>query len=248
MSNAPDFQNTQKTFIDNIRKAEQSLESIPNMSNERMQVYKELVYHNIESTARKTFPVITNILSKAEWHDLVKTFIETQELKSPYFHDISKSFVDYLSDIEPQKLTYPFLAELAHYEWIELDVELDQSETLKNDTQHSLDDAIINVSPTTRILTYDFPVHKISKENIIIEKPEQPTFLVVYRTLDFEVKFLEINMLSACLLEQMQAKPDTLDNTLLALSQLLNIPLTEPLKLNSKAISSRFIAQNILYR
>ncbi len=249
MSQTHNFQKIQQTFLSNIRQPTTQLESIPNVTSERMQVYKELVYNNIESTVRKTFPVISKILTKTKWHHLVRKFISTQELQSPYFQDISKEFVRYLSTLNEDEFCYPFLAELAHYEWIELDVEL-QEDNLRDHTHlnHQLtENDRIYLAPTTRILTYDYPVHQLSAENMIFEKPDQPTFLVVYRTLDYQVKFMQINLLTACLLELISDQQNQLKDTISELSRTLKITDNERLHINAKNQCQAFLDRQIIF-
>jgi len=57
------------------------------------------------------------------------------------------------------------------------------------------------VSPLAWTLAYEFPVHRIAPEFQPAAPPASPTFVIVYRTLADEVKFMEINAVTARLME-----------------------------------------------
>jgi hypothetical protein len=56
-------------------------------------------------------------------------------------------------------------------------------------------------------LAYRFPVQRISPDYQPQEPPEQPTFLVVYRDPEDEVRFLEITPVTYQLLALIQEQP-----------------------------------------
>ncbi len=98
------------------------------------------------------------------------------------------------------------MLELAHYEWVELalsveEFELDLSQVDRNgDPLHG----VPVLSPLAWPLAYSFPVHRISPDFQPTEPPQEPTFLVVYRDMDEKVGFLKINAVTARLMELMQ--------------------------------------------
>jgi hypothetical protein len=98
---------------------------------------------------------------------------------------------------------FPFMQELAHYEWVELaltvtDTEIDFS---KIDVNADLLEGVPVLSPNAWPLSYNFAVHKIS-EDFLPDKPDQqPTHIVVYRNCEDEVHFLEINSVTALMLK-----------------------------------------------
>ena len=56
-------------------------------------------------------------------------------------------------------------------------------------------------SALTWVYAYSYPVHRISSEFVPTEPAEQPVFLAVYRGSSDEVGFLELNPVTAGLLE-----------------------------------------------
>ena len=62
---------------------------------------------------------------------------------------------------------------------------------------------------------YRFPVHRISETYKPVEAPEQPTFLVIFRSPDDDLGFLELNPVTARLLELIDANEEKTGRELL---------------------------------
>ena len=123
--------------------------------------------------------------------------------KTPYFLELPEEFLNFLrNEYEHQDDDFPFLVELAHYEYIELALSI----STETDDPHCVDadgDLRKNIpvkSVLTWIYAYQYPVHRISKEFQPTNAEDQPIFLAVYRDSDDEVGFLELNSVSAALL------------------------------------------------
>ena len=64
-------------------------------------------------------------------------------------------------------------------------------------------------------LAYQWPVHRISPDYLPLEAAEQATYIIVYRDRNDEVGFLELNPVSARLIESIQNNPDKTGRELL---------------------------------
>ncbi len=103
-----------------------------------------------------------------------------------------------LSPVDP-----PYMLELAHYEWVELALDV-AVENIPEDGLNRESDPLEGVpvlSPLAWSLQYRFPVHLIGPGHEPDEPPAEPTYLVVYRNRDDEVKFMESNAATARLME-----------------------------------------------
>lgn len=159
--------------------------------------------------------------------------------KSPYFYDLPKQFVEYINTIET--LPWSFLHELMHYEWVELDVELSvDSESNPSSNAHYI------TNNSTRVLVYRYPVHQISKDFTPKQPPLNPTFLVVYRNSRFKVLFMQVNLLSAHLLELLMTEPQSIDQVITTAACNLSLPVNEDLLQNGRALCQSYIDKNIL--
>lgn len=239
------FHAIQHAFIENLR-SNQANNPIDNVSQQRMQLYRQLVYNNIAGCLKPVFPTTKSLLNKTQWQTLVNGFIERQTMPSPYYCDISQLFVAFLTALPQDQLPYPFIAELAHYEWIELDLELQANLTQSNHPELIEANSQIHISPLTRLLTYQYPVHQISTDFLPAQPPDEPTFLVAYRNGDDQVTFQHLNALSMCLLEVIQQQPQTIDQLTATLSDLLQIDHSEAFYDNTYDICLNFLQKRIL--
>lgn len=202
-SNLPDFRAVQLDFAAHIRNPE--LNPRPaDVSEMRMQVYLDLFYNNIEGFLAGAFPVAKGLLDSARWHALARRFVHEHASDSPYFLDISQEFLVYLDTVKPAEAP-DFLLELCHYEWVELSLKVDEREL--PETGYDPDGDLLNcplvVNPLIWVLGYRYPVHRIRSGYQPEEPPQSSTALVVYRTFDDQVRFLESNGLTNQLLEML---------------------------------------------
>ncbi len=198
----PEFIQQQQAFTKMMRdSASTFLDS--KVEEKRIGVYRELFYNNIEDILASAFPVLNKIMPATTWQALVKDYFSRHKSKTPIFHEIPQEFLQYLQQEHDGICNFPFLQELAHYEWVELALDLDTTDlssiAVERDgnllTEHPI------VSPLAWLLQYHYPVHQISPD-FLPEKPsEVPTYLVVYRRYNDEVHFMEVNPVSAWLLE-----------------------------------------------
>lgn len=168
----------------------------------RLDIYRGLFFNNINSFLSNGFPVCRSLYSEADWDAMVRDFMIQHQCSSPYFLKIAEEFLDYLQvqrsglDIDP-----PFLVELAHYEWVELALDVAEEElSLKCDAPKDLLSNHLSLSPLAWSLAYHFPVHLISSDNQPSQAGSEPTYIVVYRNRADRVEFLEINAVTARLL------------------------------------------------
>ncbi len=168
----------------------------------RLQVYRDLVYRNIEGFISSGFPLLRSLYDDAAWEARVRDFILKHRCSTPLFLRISEEFLDYLTSLGEGELR-PFEAELAHYEWLELAVDVDPAEVpALVDDDVSPDRVSARLAGTARLASYAFPVHRIGP-SFQPEEGGEPSFLLVYRTRDAAVQFMELNQASARLLYEL---------------------------------------------
>lgn len=215
MAESADFQSIQRGFASHIRNPEEV--PLPDgVEDRRMDIYRGLFYRNIESFISGGFPILRSLFNDDDWHGLIRDFIASHYCQTPYFLKITEEFIGWLQQgrvSQPDDL--PFIVELAHYEWVELaldvaDVEPDWSQIDPNGDL--LENAPV-VSPTAWSLAYQWPVHLIGSGNIPTEAPAEPTYLVVYRNREDQVKFMQSNAATARLLALVQGDPASATET-----------------------------------
>ena len=186
----------------------------------RLKIYQDLIYNNIEGFISGGFPVLRSLYNEDDWHALVRRFIEGHRCNSPYFLEISQEFLRFLmEDFEHRDCDPPFLTELAHYEWVELGLDVSEEEIPEDSADADTMRARVHLSPLAWVLAYRYPVHQIGP-GFRPDTVGQPTYLVVYRDRSDKVQFMALNSAMARLLELLRdADGELLRPVLAALSQ-----------------------------
>jgi hypothetical protein len=180
---------------------------------ERMRVYQDLVFRNVQSLLASNFPVLEKITrGGGHWDALTQGFIRDHRAHTPHFPLLALEFLAYLEklDASPDKpeakiLTrYPFAQELAHYEWVELDVQIAPTAALPKFTEPVTLSSRLTLNPTAHVLAYQYPVHQIGPDFQPTEAPATPTFLAVYQNPRVQSEFILLTPMAALLLENVQ--------------------------------------------
>lgn len=197
------FIDIQQQFMGHIRDPKNN-PAPQGIEDRRLAVYRELFFNNILGFLNSGFPVLESLYSGQDWQVLARRFFSEHDCRSPFFVDISKEFVEFLAnDITEQEHLYPFVPELAHYEWLELALSTRKSAPLRIwDKGKSFDS--FQLSPLAELVSYQWPVHQISEHYIPDSPGEENFFFVVHRDNDNQVHFSQINQVTAWLLSQME--------------------------------------------
>ncbi len=202
-SQLPEFQKKQYAFAAHIRDPENN-PAPSGVEDRRMAIYRELFFNNLHNLLGSTFPVIKKLHKRAKFRSLIRAFMVQHQAQTPYFLEIPREFLAFLQD-EYTLLDddFPFLIELAHYEWVELalSVSEDSDDDAAVDADGDLLDGIPVKSNLSWSMVYRYPVHRISESFQPREAGAQPTFLVIYRKRDDDLGFMELNPVTARLLE-----------------------------------------------
>ena len=168
------------------------------LSQDKMSLYHSLIMCNMQEVIQPCFPVLKSLLCEATWQALALDFLQKTKLSTPLFHKLPYEFVIYLQNNPVDH--YPFAAELAHYEWIELELELAQSMDKEQQAINSAEPLNVawQLSSCARLLAYDYDVHNISCD--YLPNQQIPTYLAVYQANDV-VHFMSLNELSFQLLQ-----------------------------------------------
>ena len=177
---------------------------------QRMAMYRELFFNNIDSFLSTSFPVLRTLFDATQWQALAADFFARHRCQTPYFSEIAEEFLDYLQQGQ-NVADYPFLWELAHYEWVELALAIARETPVFADPASEWDwqQQAVVLSPLAWPLLYRFPVQQIAVNFIPDQPPPQPTCLVVYRDREHDVHFMAIASLTLRLLQLLDADPQT---------------------------------------
>ena len=200
------FQDKQYAFAAYIRDPENTV-APEGIEDRRMAIYRKLFFNNLYNLLGTFFPVLRKICTDSQWQHAIREFMKVHRAKTPYFLELPEEFLDFLQN-EYRALDddYPFLTELAHYEYAELAlrVSTDENDMTGVDPHGDMLAGIPVKSVLSWVFAYHYPVHRISKDYLPTEPSEQPAYLAIYRRSDDKVRFLELNPVSAALLDAVE--------------------------------------------
>jgi len=181
------------------------------IEDRRLGVYRELLHNNIHGLLAGNFPVIRKTLDDAAWRSLVRRFYAGHRCHTPLFTEIGREFQRWLElEAGHDASLPPWLPELAHYEWVELALQIsdavpavpvDPLDPAGRDVAAALLDGIPVASPQAWALAYRWPVHRIGPGHQPQAPPAEPTLLLVRRDQAGEVRLAQLSPLAFRLLE-----------------------------------------------
>ena len=177
----------------------------PGIEARRLKIYSDLVRNNLDGLLAGNFPVIRKTLGDEAWSALVGDFLARHRSRTPLFPELGRELVDFLSEsagVDPRR---PWLAELAHYEWAELGLQLSEALLPPHDPDGDLLDDVPVLSPLAWPLAYRWPVQRIGPGFQPIEPPAEPTLVLLRREADGRIHFSMLSPLLFRLLELARA-------------------------------------------
>ena len=228
MADSRSFKEKQYAFAAHIRDPEH-VAPPDGIESRRMAIYRGLFFNNLSSLLATFFPVMRKIHSDAQWRRFIRGFMQHHQAETPYFLQLPQEFLAYLqTEFDAADDDYPFLLELAHYEYAELELAVsdDENEIQGIDPNGDLLTGVPAMSSLARAFAYRYAVHRISPKFLPEEPEAQPVYLALYRGTDDSVGFLELNAITAALLDAIESNTDnkTGEELLRALATKINYP------------------------
>ncbi|MGD8482640.1 MAG: putative DNA-binding domain-containing protein, partial [Gammaproteobacteria bacterium] len=128
MPEKPAFQELQFAFAGHIRDPENNA-APEGIEDRRMAIYRQLFFNNVSQLLSRTFPILFRILGQDRWEALIRDYFSRHRSHTPLFLEMPREFLQYLEKERGQaEGDPPFLYELAHYEWVELALSIDERE------------------------------------------------------------------------------------------------------------------------
>ncbi len=204
MANLPRFTQAQYEFAAHIRDPESNPKPA-DVEARRMKIYSELFFNNVEDFISNTYPVLKSITSDNDWQKMIRDYFSNHLSHTPLFPEMPREFLKYLETERDDPNDPPFIKELAHYEWIELALMTSDLDSDINWDHIDVDGDLLDkkpiMSPLAWPLTYKYPVQQISTDFIPEAPSEQPIYLLIYRDKKDKVHFMELNPVTALLVQ-----------------------------------------------
>ena len=182
----------------------------PGIEERRLQVYRDLFINSVRGLLGSNFPVLRQILGDEAWPALVREFYREHRCATPLFPELPREFLQYLqARAEAGRGDPPWWLELAHYEWVELALDLseDSDADVPHDPAGDLLEGVPAASPLAWPLAYAWPVHQLAPGRVPEAPPAAPTLLLVRRDADYRVRFHALSPLTFRLLQRLAEQP-----------------------------------------
>lgn len=214
----------QRQFAARIRQPQRQ-PLLSGINEERMSVYEALFFNNIDGFISGAFPVLRQLLDAPRWQRLVRSFIAEHPASTPYFLHISQEFIAWLQHgYRAEAGDPPFLLELAHYEWVELALDVSEATIPAR-----------GWSPLAWPLAYQWPVQRIGVGFTPAAPPDEPTCLLVWRDAQDTVRFMQLTPFSYQLALRLQTE-GVAQATVLTLAQEYGMPVDTPFLRNAQRL------------
>ena len=201
-------------------------------------IYQDLVFNNVRGFIDRCFPVAKSLMTEVRWQRLCRNFFRDHASHTPYFSRIPEQFVQFITAHASVLRLPAWMPALLDYEWIELAVDTDPA------VLESHSDKRLRLNPTLRNLAYAWPVHRISPAF----RPRRPesAHLLVFRDADDAVRFMEINAVTARLLDIIALGPISPGDAVAALAHQLGHANPDALQGHGRALLAELIRQQAL--
>lgn len=171
----------------------------PGIEARRLKIYSDLVYNNLDGLLAGNFPVIRQTLGDAGWRALLQGFLARHHSHTPLFTELGRELIAHLEgEPDPER---PWLAELAHYEWAELGLQLLDTPLPPHDPNGDLLAGVPLLSPLAWPLAYRWPVDRIGPAFQPVQPLIERTLLLLRREDDGRIHFSALSPLLFRLLE-----------------------------------------------
>lgn len=172
---------------------------------ERLLVYRRLVRRTLRSAIELAMPRAVARLG-ASFDRYFDGFLELRGPRSHYLRDVTTEFLDFCEqDLRRDASVPPFLMDLARHEALSIEIGATVERRGATFGELDLERGLVFVE-AARVGRYEFAVHKLADDlDDRSEPPREPTSLLVYRSPDHDVRYLELSPLAADMLDELLA-------------------------------------------
>lgn len=182
---------------------------------DRMALYKWLVVDNLQTAVAPCFPVLCSILPENQWKKVFQDYLRIEESSCPSYLQLP-GYIAHFLQRHPLP-SFPFAGDLAHYEWMELDIHQQEETPPSSDLSKPASKTWV-LSPQSRLLAYQYPVDKISKD--FLPMRAEPHYYLLFSR-EKTVEFHRLNDSSYQLLHTLTKSGKTPDAIFRALASML---------------------------
>lgn len=159
---------SRKDFLKNDRLPD-SVTFACEIDKDGVRLYGSLIRHGRQDLMRSIYPHCARLLGK-NWEGIVDDYVKECPPDHFNLNRVARRFSEYLgSHMEQFKKRFPYLQELADYEWLELELlEIDVPISIEPAVQLSKPESFTDFAPVTNpvmaVREYEYPIYKIVEQ------------------------------------------------------------------------------------
>jgi hypothetical protein len=190
----PEFVRLQRAFARHLRDPAR-VPPPAGLEERRLAIYRYAVHANVERFLCDNYPRVCAALPAETWAALVEDYRVRHVARAHAFVDLPREFLEFLAHERAAAGDPPFLAELAHFDWLETLVGADERrlDLTGIDPDGDLLAGVPVANPIMQLVTYRFPVHRIAPDYLPPGPPPEPTRIAAFRAPDNLYGFLDLN-------------------------------------------------------
>jgi hypothetical protein len=175
---------------------------------DRVHHYRRMVYNIVDDSLRSAYPLTCNLLEEEEWDALIDEFFTKHPCQSPQVWYMPKELYYYILEVaHPLTEKYPFLGELLWFEWLEVEMYMQEDKNAAFTAEGGLEDGRLVLNPEHHVEHFYYPVH-LKNARQIKEEDFGSHYLVLHRVPDTgKVEFMQLSPAFVRMIELLNEEP-----------------------------------------
>lgn len=192
---------------------------VQGISRERLQLYEELLFASVEDTLGSLYPHTKRFLEK-DWYKLIENYRRVYPNRSYQLYKVAEDFPRFVSEQKAYTRQYPYLEDIAHYEWLEMEVLNAEDEPLPDSMEAGFPQTTEGLeywgpiaNPIKRLRTFQYEVPQLLEQlKDLEEKPlkkinfkKGAVAILIYRDMETcQARFFQMAPLTAQFIQQLK--------------------------------------------
>ncbi len=173
---------------------------------ERLLVYRRLVRENLREALRLAIPRTMARMGPL-FDEYFDRFLAERGPRTHYLRDVTAELLAFAEPLWRADSRVPrYLSDLARHEAVQIEIGAMQSKRRGEPGAELTLERPVRFVEAVRVMRYDHAVHRLSDDEADRAEPAaEPVALLVYRSPEHEVRYLELTPLAAAILERLLA-------------------------------------------
>jgi hypothetical protein len=209
--------------------------------------YRQMVYNVVNDSLSSAYPLARQLVTQEDWEATVNSFFSSHACQSPFLWRMPLEFYEYVKENEQPLLnSYPCLADLLLYEWVEIEVFMMEDEEVEYSTEGNIETDALVLNPACVLQYFQYPVYT-KKVTEITSKDLSHYFMLTHRNAKTNVvAFLEIAPMFARMIELLSENVLPIDSLITQFTAESDLTITPDIRKNIVSFFQKCLAKGII--